>query len=335
MQPLQLQRHLEKDDLGPVYFLAGEGQHLVEEAWQRILERCVVPQARRLNGERVSAREYTFAQVRDRLSMIPMFGGKRLIAVQQIEQWGKDQQKELLAYLAKPNPRSCLVLISTERKGLEKVEAAVEAVGAAVRFQGLSEREAPRWLQERARRMGKTLPAPVALFLVEQVGPDPSLLDRELEKLAAYMGDRERIEMADAAATVSALRTHSIFEMLRYVSEGEPARALASLRSLLLGGEEPLIVLALVARHIRLVWQVRDGLERGLSQQELGKQLGLYPSAMKGYMQQAKGFSQERLYRFHRTLCATDMALKLSPVSPAILLEELVLSLCLEKRGHR
>lgn len=331
MQPAQLQRHLEKGDLAPAYFLAGEGHHLIEEAWNSILARLVPPQARRLNGERISAKEYPFAQARDRLSTLPMFGTKRLLAVQQIELWNKEQQTELLAYLGKPNPMACLVLISKEKKGLEKVEAAVEGCGVVVRFPALAERDAPRWLQERAKRIGKTLPPQVALFLVEQVGAEPGLLERELEKLAAYVGGRERIEMADATQTVSALRTFSVFEMLRYVSEGKPQRAVTSLRSLLLAGEQPLVVFALLARHIRLVWQVRDGLDRGVSPQEIGKKLNLYPSAMKNYVQQAKAFTQERLYRFHQALCETDMALKLSSTSSATLLEEFVLSLCMQK----
>jgi len=331
MQPAQLQRHLEKGDLVPVYLLAGEGHHLIEEAWNQILERLVPPRARRFNGERLSAKEYTFAQARDRLSTLPMFGTKRLLAIQQIELWNKEQQSELLAYLGKPNPMACLVLMSKEKKGLEKLEAAVEACGAVVRFPAMSERDAPRWLQERARRLGKTLPPQVALFLVEQVGAEPGPLERELEKLAAYVGGRERIEMADAAQTVSVLRTYTVFEMLRYVSEGNPQRALVSLRSLLLAGEQPLIVFALLARHIRLVWQVRDGLDRGVSPQEIGKKLNLYPSAMKSYVQQAKAFSQERLYRFHKALCETDMALKLSSTASTILLEEFVLSLCMQK----
>lgn len=330
MQPVPFQRHLEREDPAPVYLLGGEGQYRVEEGWRRILERLVPERARRLNGERLSARECTVAQVRDRLNTLPMFGGRRLLAVQDIEVWSKEQQKELIAYLEKPNPMACLVLIAGQKKGLEKVEAAVEACGHVVRFPAMSEREAPRWLQERARRLGKTLPPQVAMVLVEQTGADPGLLDRELEKLIAFVGARERIDVADARQTASAMRTYTVFEMLRYVSEGSPGRAVASLRSLIMGGEEPLIVLALLARQLRIVWQVRDGLDRGLSQEAIGKQLKLFPSAMKGYVQQAKAFPQARLYRFHQALCRTDMALKLSAASPVSLLEEFVLSLCLQ-----
>ncbi len=331
MQPAQFQRHLEAGDPVPAYLLRGEGYHLIEEAWNALSERLVPPRARRLNGERLSAKDVTFAQVRDRLNTLPMFGSRRLLAVHQIELWNKEQQKELIAYLGKPNPMACLVLISAQKKGVEKVETAVEACGVVVRFPAMTERDAPRWLQARAKRFGKAVASQVAMFIVEQVGAEPGLLERELEKLVAFVGDRERIELADAKQSVSVVRAQSVFDMLRYVSEGEPRRALASLRNLLLAGEQPLVVLALLARHLRLVWQVRDGLDRGLSQQDIAKTLNLFPSAMKGYVQQAKTFTQARLYRFHQALCETDLALKLSSTSPAMLLEEFILSLCLQK----
>ncbi len=329
MQPAALQRHLAQEDPAPVYLLGGEGRYRIEETWRQLLERLVPERARRLNGERLSAKECTPSQVRERLNTLPMFGGRRLLAVQDLEAWGKEQIKELIEYLEKPNPMACLVLMTGQKKGLEKVEAAVETRGHVVRFPAVSEREAPRWLQERARRLGKTLPAQVAMFLVEQTGADLGLLDREMEKLATFVGDRDRIELEDAKQTASFLRSYTVFEVLRYVSEGELGRAVASLRSLLLGGEEPLIVLALLARHIRIVWQVRDGLDRGLSEEAIGKALKLFPSAMKGYVRQAKAFPQERLYRFHQALCKTDMAMKLSVAPPLTLLEEFVFSLAL------
>lgn len=333
MQPAQFQRHLQSAEFAPApaYLLGGDGQHLIEEAWSQILERLVPSRGRRLNGERLSAKDVAFAQVRDRLNTLPMFGSKRLLAVQQVEVWNKEQQKELMAYLAKPNPMACLVLIAAQKKGVEKIESAVESCGVVVRFPAMTERDAPRWLQERARHLGKSLAPQAALFIVEQVGAEPELLVREIEKLVAYVGAKDRIELGDARQSVSVMRTHTVFEMLSHVSEGDPQRALATLKRLLLAGEQPLIILALLARHLRIVWQVRDGLDRGLPQPEIAKKLNLFPSAMKGYVQQAKTFPQSKLYRFHRALCETDMALKLSSTSPSLLLEDFILSLCVRQ----
>jgi DNA polymerase III delta subunit len=84
-----------------------------------------------------------------------------------------------------PHPSACLVLNSTPKKGLEKIQAAAEARGGLVQFNAPSEREAPRWLQMRARELRKLLSPKAASCLVEQLGVDLFRLQSELEKLVA------------------------------------------------------------------------------------------------------------------------------------------------------
>ena len=327
-------QQIESGFIAPVYLFLGEGDLLKEEAWNRLLDSVVPLKARQFNGERLLAKEHPVPEVLGRLSALPMFGTRRLLLVQQVEAWPKDQTKQLESYMNHPYPSACLVLSSAQKKGMEKLQAAAEAGGAVVQFHAPTEREAPRWLQTRARQYQKLLSPQAASCLVEQVGVDLHRLQSELEKLVAYVGDREKIDLEDVKEAVTNQRSFTVFELLRYVGQGQTRQAVSSLRNLLLSGESPLGILALLARQIRILWQTKDGVTRKMSVAELGQRLNLPLAILRNYAQQAESFSEAELYRIHRVIRETDLALKSTSTAPQLLLEALVLKLCRKEQSH-
>ena len=316
--------HLEEGKWAPVYLFTGESQLLMEEAWNGLLEKIVPQNARRFNGERLDAKEYPAQEVLARLGMLTMFGKRRILMVENVDAWAKDQRKPIMAYLKSPSPAGCLVLTKSQKKGWEEITTAVDAVGVVVQFPAISERELPRWLQEKAKGMQKVLSPDAAVFVVEHVGTDLHRLEQELQKLAAYVGSRERITLEDAGEVVSWQRNFTVFELLDFVSRGQPGQAIASLRKLLLAGEPPLVVISLLARQIRILWQIKDGLDRGFKGPAIGAQLKLPGMVVNKYMAQASQFTQSRLYAMHRSLSEADLKMKTTATPPEWIIESLV-----------
>jgi DNA polymerase-3 subunit delta len=293
-----------------------------------MLEKFVPPAARRFNGERVSARDWNAAQVLERLSIVPMFGDRRIAMVLNVESWPKDQRDLICSYLERPYPRACLVLTAGQKKGVQEIERAVESAGITVELPLPSEREAPTWLQERARMRLKRLNPQGAALLVEHVGVDLFRLEREIEKLCTYVGDREVIDARDVKELVGLQRSFSVFELLRYISRRQSAQAIGALRNLMTAGEPPLGILALLARQFRHLWQIKDALDRKVPEAQIAQTLKLSPGSVKAYAHQAPHFSEQELYAIHRKLRETDLALKRTGISPETILEALVVGLC-------
>lgn len=300
---------------------------LMEEAWSGLLDKIVPRSARRFNGERLDAGEHQAQEVLGRLGMLAMFGKRRILMVENIDAWAKDQRKLIMAYLKRPSPSGCLVLTKLQKKGWEDITDAVNAVGVVVHFPAISGRDLPGWLQEKARGMGKTLTPDAAVFMIEHVGTDLHRLEQELQKVATYAGDRERITLEDAGEVVSWQRSFTVFELLDFVSRGQAARAVDSLRKLLLAGEPPLVIISLLARQVRILWQIKDGLERGLKGPGIGAHLKLPGTVVTKYMAQASQFTQGRLYAMHRSLSEADIRMKTTATSPEWIIESLVIDI--------
>lgn len=328
MGPEEFQKHLEQAPPAPVYLFRGEMDSRMEEAWGLLVAKIIPSRARRFNGERLLARDHSAPEILARLSTLPMFGSKQLLMVQHIEAWPKDQHKLLQAYLKQPHPSACLVLTLPSQKSNRPLETAVARVGKVIHFAPPTAKEMPRWLQQRAKAIGKHLSPQAALFLVDQVGLDLPRLDRELEKLAVYTGDQAEIRPEDIRSAGSTQRSYSVFELLRYVSRQEATQAVVALRKLMLAGEPPLAVLALLTRQIRLVWQCRDASQRGLPAHEMSRRLGLPSFAVKEYLVEAQRFSETDLRAAHHLLQQADLALKSTGTPAEEILEALVLQLC-------
>lgn len=217
-------------------------------------------------------------------------------------------------------------------KGLEKLEESVAACGLVVELPALTEKELPRWIQERARSLGKQISHQAAAHLVELTGEDLHRLDGELEKVCLYTGERPRIELDDVEQAVSPQRSFTVFELLRYVAQNRSREAVGSLKTLLLSGEAPLPVLSLLARQIRMIWQVKDCMHRGLSPPQICKETGLPPNAVKNYAQQAPAFSEDDLAAAHAFIREADVTLKSTSLNPELVLESVILRLCMKKQ---
>jgi DNA polymerase-3 subunit delta len=232
------------------------------------------------------------------------------------------------AFVQRILPSACLVMTVADRKNVEGLAKAVEARGKVVHFRSPSEKEAPRWLIERAKHQGKTLSHRATFLLLEMVGCDFNVLASEIDKICTFVGENDRIEDRDIRDAANSNRSFSAFEMLDHIKARQADRALVSLRSMVLFGELPLKILSTMAWQIRLVWQVKDAMRQGISDAELPKRVGAHPFAVRKAREQALRFSDAELYGAVEAIGRTDIAVKSTGISAELLLEELVLNLC-------
>jgi DNA polymerase-3 subunit delta len=323
---------LDTGKIDPVYLFVGESAFLMEQAWKKLLSSLLPKGAKNFNGERVQARDTEAGDEIERLATTPMYGGRRVVMVEIVLACGKEGRAALEAFVQRAPLAACLVMTAPDRKSVEGLAKAVEAKGKVVQFRPPGEKEAPRWLIERARQLGKILPHRAAFLLVEMVGGDLHTLSSELDKICTFVGERDQIETDDIVEAAGSLRSFSAFDMLDHIKAQQADKAVRSLRSLILSGEVPLKILSTLAWQIRIVWQVKDGLRRGLSETELAARLKSHPFVVKKAREQALRFSDADLYRVIEALCQTDIAIKSTGTAPDLLLEELVLGLCLDRK---
>ena len=131
----------------------------MEEAWKKLLSSLLPKRAKNFNGERVQAKETEAGDVIGRLATTPMFGGRSLIMVDNVEAWGKEDRAAMEAFVQRIPPSACLVMTASDRKTIEGLAKAVETKGKVVQFRSPGDKEALRWLIDRGGQdSGKFFP---------------------------------------------------------------------------------------------------------------------------------------------------------------------------------
>ena len=181
-----------------------------------------------------------------------------------------------------------------------------------------------RWIKETAEAKGAAVSPAAIRSLADLVGGDLWTLDQEVEKLSLYATGR-RIEEADVRLMVSQVREASIFEAVDAMVDGRPEAALRLLAQLRDDGREPLYIIAMVERQLRLLALARDALERRLPADEMKRALGTSSDfVVRKTTGQARRHSRQDIaWRYDRLLQA-DLAIKQGRLDPDLALELLV-----------
>ena len=181
-----------------------------------------------------------------------------------------------------------------------------------------------RWIKETAEVKGAAVSPAAIRSLADLVGGDLWTLDQELEKLSLYAAGRE-IGEADVRLMVSQVREASIFEAVDAMIDGRPEAALRLLAQLRDDGREPLYIIAMVERQLRLLALARDSMDRRLPPDELKRALGTSSDfVVRKTTDQARRHSRRDIaWRYDRLLEA-DLAIKQGRLDPDLALELLV-----------
>ena len=244
---------LGRGQAAPVVLLHGPEPFLIEEALAN-LTRVVCPDPALLVMSRdvLDAREVGADAIVRAAETLPWGAPRRLVVARGAELLGPKQVEPLVGYIGTPNPST--VLVFTVPQPVSPAHWLLKAVPAAcaVEIPQLHGRALAGWLRSRASAGGFELGADAADLLITLVGDDPAALAGEVGKAALAGGpENRRVGTAEIRAVVGEHRSHEVFELTRAVERRDAAAALSLLERLLVAGEEPLRVLAILSGYAR------------------------------------------------------------------------------------
>ena len=184
-----------------------------------------------------------------------------------------------------------------------------------------------QWVKNRSESKGAAITPPAIQAITEMVGNDLWTLDRELEKLSLYAAGRA-ITDRDIRAVVPYAQEANIFAAVDSIMAGNPGEALRLLTRLMQDGREPLYIIAMIERQLRLLALACDLAGRGVAQPELGRRMGTNSDFVVGKtLGQARRTNLDAIARMYRRVLKSDLDIKTGRLEPAVSLELLVADL--------
>ncbi|PKB64995.1 MAG: DNA polymerase III subunit delta [SAR202 cluster bacterium Io17-Chloro-G2] len=181
-----------------------------------------------------------------------------------------------------------------------------------------------RWIKDAAQEKGSVISPAAISTIINLVGNDLWALDRELEKLSLYAWGRT-IEDTDVPVLVSQATEANIFTAVDAMIEGRQRDAISLLQHLRDDGRDPLYIIAMIQRQVRLLALAKSGMDQRASQKELGEQMGTSSQfVIRKTMQQARRHTWEDITWRYQRLLEADLSIKRGKMEPGMALDLLV-----------
>ncbi|MCP5149672.1 MAG: DNA polymerase III subunit delta [Ectothiorhodospiraceae bacterium] len=264
LRPDQLARHL-RGPLAPVYLVSGD------EPLQREETLDAIRAAARAAGhqERIvlhADSTFDWGELRQHQQSMSLFADRQLIDLRLVDRPGTPGGQALLDYAERPNP-DAILLVSGSRMDREAMRArwykALEEAGASVQVWPVAAGQLQGWIRARASGLGMQLGAEAAAALAERVEGNLLACAQELEKLRLLVGEGEP-SLDEVLASCGESARYSPYDLVDAALAGDVGRALRILRGLREEGVAPPLLVWTLAREVRTVTAVCEGVEGGL-----------------------------------------------------------------------
>ena len=325
-------KNLKNGELAPVYLFTGEEHFVMQSAVNQLTE-ALVGDLRDVN---LSLLPCTAAgdEICAQCETIPFLADKRVVIVEEsgfLTKAEPEGVERLLAYLENPADFTVLVFVCAQPEKRRKTYKALQNF-PIVEFNPLSDAELSRWIDKTLRGKGLTIEPSALQFLVEYTDPRPEALINELEKLACFKPGG-LITSKDITDVVIPCNDYNLYKMTDAVVAGDVNTALTLLSGMLSQREEPIFLLAAIARQYRQLLKCKLLLEKKTPKPEIISLLGIRDFVFSRLSASCQKMSEAQLKQAVDLCYMTDEGLKTGKAFDEAALHALILSLCrLSKR---
>ena len=335
---------LQKSELKHVYLLAGEEHYYIEKAREKLFAQLFASQQEQAGALQKLTGALDADDLVGLIETAPFFASKNVLLLQDTSLFkenkeegenkksGKDKKMErLLAVLADMPEFSYVIFVQNGKADKRrKLYKAIEKCGAVLEAEAVRAWNINDWLQGKLQSMNKDMDREAMAYFSGVVSTMQTIslefLDKEFDKLALFTKERQ-ITKDLLAKVFAGLPEVSVFAMLDAISERKAKKALQLLRRQLNDGTYFTVILALLTRHVRQLWQAQVLQQQGIRGKALAKPLELNPFIAEKLGRAAMQFPESVLKRNMLELLDADYFLKTGQAGEEVL-EHVVIDLC-------
>lgn len=307
---------MKKGSPGECYLFEGTEEYIKQQALKNLYAKLLPAGLEEMN--RVELTDPDADSLMAAAETLPFMAEKRLVVVRECslltagrKAEDEDRLQAIADYLGHISPTACVVFyVKGKADGRKKLYTLLKKKNAIVDFSPMNDAECADWCVRTLRRMGKKLSGENAGRLVFTVGRDAALLKQEMEKLCAYLDDRDTITAEDIDAICTRSTECTVFQMVDAQVAGNTDRAFGLLRDMVRTGEDRMGILAMLLRQYRILYHMRCLMDERSPQQGQAALLGIPPFSVGRTQQQARRIEKARLKRAYDYLMEYEYQIK-------------------------
>ncbi|MFU0825370.1 DNA polymerase III subunit delta [Clostridium sp.] len=330
-----LESKLKKGEISNCYIFCGSDEQTIKDTINKIANKVLSKNFLQLNYVEMDGLNITIDSIINACETLPFMSDKRMVIIYRAN-FLKDRvdksmdrlSKEVSSYI-KTLPKHCILIMyyifeNDKEKESDKLKK-LNKLACTVKFSKLKGASLQKKVGDMFKEKGKEISkADLALFcsLVEN---NIDIIENEIEKLCSYTEERE-ITPKDIYDLVSGKEDNDIFNLVEFLSQRKPQVSLDVLNELLFKGESASVILRMIQRQFKLLFDIKLGIYKGKSKDELTRELKLHPYVCEKMIMQSKKFSIEQLEKIIELCLNTEKNLKSTSVDEKTEMELLIIN---------
>ncbi len=312
LRPDQLNSHLQRSNLAPIYFVSGDEPLQKLECIDQIR---MIARAQGYDERLVFNVDKTFDwnSINDASANLSLFSSRRIIELRMASpKPGKEGSKVLLDYAEQLNEDNLLIISSDKldkSAQSNKWVKAVERVGALIQVWPVNPAQLPGWIQNRLQSQQKSITLDAARLIALRVEGNLLAAQQEINKLILLI-DKDNIDIEDVIAAVADSSRYDVFDLIESAYLGDTGRTLHMLQGLKNEGTEPMTLFGAWMWEFRRLCSISHQHEAGENLERLFQSYRIWDQKkrpMNAVLQRHSSKSFDQLLKY----CATiDRTLK-------------------------
>lgn len=310
-----------------IILINGESSLLINEQINNIIK----------NSKNVSSFDLYDSTVDDILieaGYLSLFGEEKFIIVRNANFFGSGKISEkdstiLLKYLENPNSLTNIIFICSEkidsRKKLSKI---IKDKYEIITIPNLKYYEIEKRVEEYLQKLKYKVDKETVKLIVSNSLNNYDLVMNEVEKIILYYSQPCYIKKEDVEKIVSKSINQNNFLFVDTLIEGNLEKSLELLKDLKTMKIEPTILLALIARDIRIMLNIKKLLEQNKREYEILSELKLMDWQLEKYLKKIFPYKVKELEEWLIKLTNIDLKIKSGKIDKYYALELLILDIC-------
>jgi len=320
-----LTKYLKKENFLPVYFFFGDDFYSVENAVKAVEKQIKPFLVSDFDKEIFSGKDITFTELQDLASSFPFGSQFKLIIVKNFDEVKGDKRK-FASYIKNPSASTILILSKEGPISNLDTEPYISMLKNDFMFEAkeLKGADLINWVVKNAVRNGKHIQPENAELLAGMVGENRSLIEMQMQKIFAYIGEDKEITFEIISSVASELKEYTIFDLQNALGNRDRSKSIETANNLLDKGKEPLFIISMLCKYFTSIARVIEIEKETLSEPERAKQAGVHQYFYKSYKNASRFYNSKKLLDITRALFEADLGIKTTAADPRTIILTLI-----------
>lgn len=332
-----VKKQIIKKSIAPLYLFYGKESFLVEDLLKTLIETVLTEEEHDFNLSIYDMRETAVDLAVEDAATLPFIGAKRVVILKdayfltaQKDEWKIDHSLKIFEeYIQNPVSETAFVVVAPYEKLDErkKITKLLKKEAVVVEAKEFDDRLMMEWLENRAKEKRVSLTNDAIGRMIQLLGKNLLMMTNELDKLALFVGEEGIISIEVVDELVAKTIEQDIFMLINAIVSYRIDEALSIFFALMKQKEDPIKVIALLARQIRIQYQVKEMARQGYSQKQMAGQLKLHPYVVRLSLKESERATDKQLHQLLDRLCDLDFQVKTGKMDKQLAVELFLLSL--------